>query len=229
MLTAIPPAESRLVSKKEEGKRRAPKQARAKATVEVMLDAAAKLMKEEGYAALTTTRIAKRAGTSVGSVYQYFPNSESIAIALVEDRSLRLADAAREELRELMNAPLEELMPRSVETLIDLYTENKSVLIDLVDADPKLRSVAQSLAAELLNFSTYQGYLTRHLEELGVEDIELAVRITGLVGVSVARAFVAAPEAPVPKEVFAREVGKMLTRYLSADDSTAAGAPPASS
>jgi len=206
------------VSKEKQSKRRAPKQARARATVDVLLEAAARLMKEEGYAALTTTRIAKRAGTSVGSVYQYFPDSEAIAMALVEDRSLHLAGAAREELRDLMTAPLEELMPRSVETLIDLYRENKTVLIDLVDADPKLRSVAQSLAAELLNFSTYQGYLTRHLEDLGIEDVELAVRVTGLVGVAAARAFVAAPEEPVPKEIFAREVGKMLTRYLSAGE-----------
>ncbi len=206
------------MSKEKQSKRRTPKQARARATVDVLLEAAARLMKEEGYAALTTTRIAKRAGTSVGSVYQYFPDSEAIAVALVEDRSLRLAGAAREQLRELMTAPLEELMPRSVETLIDLYRENKAVLIDLVDSDPKLRSIAQSLAAELLNFSTYQGYLNRHLEELDIEDLELAVRVTGLVGVSAARAFVAAPEEPAPKEVFAREVGKMLTRYLSAAD-----------
>ena len=176
------------------------------------------LMKEEGYSALTTTRIAKRAGTSVGSVYQYFPDREAIAVALVEDRCLRVAGAAREELRDLMTAPLEELMPRSVETLIDQYQKNKAVLIDLVDENPSLRSIAQSLAAELLNFSTYQGYLTHHMEELGIEDVELAVRISGLVGVSAARAFVAASEEPVPKEIFAREVGRMLTRYLGADN-----------
>jgi len=206
------------VSKAKEGERRAPKQARAKATVDVLLEAAARLMAEEGSAALTTTRIAKRAGTSVGSVYQYFPDREAIAVALVEDRSLRLAGAARDELRKLMTAPLDELLPKSVETLIDLYRENKAVLIDLVDTDPNLRSIAQSLAAELLNFSTYQGYLTRHLEDREIEDVELAVRITGLVGVSAARAFVAAPEEPVDKQIFAREVGKMLTRYLMAGE-----------
>ncbi len=207
-----------MVDKPKEGGRRTPKQARAKATVEVLLEAAARLMAEEGSTALTTTRIAKRAGTSVGSVYQYFPDSEAIAVALVEDRSLRLAGAAREELRELMSAPLQELMPKSVETLIDLYRENKSVLIDLVNTDPNLQSIAQTLAAELLNFSAYQGYLRYHLEDRDSENLELAVRITGLVGVSAARAFVAAPEEPVDKEIFAREVGRMLTRYLGAEE-----------
>ena len=205
------------MSKASGGKRRNPKQTRAKATVGILLEAAALLMEEEGYEALTTTRIAKRAGTSVGSVYQYFPDREAIAAALVEERSLHLASTAREELRKLMTAPPEELMQRSQETLIDLYRENRAVLIDLVDSDPKLRSIAQSLAAELLNFSTFQGYLNRHLEDLDIEDVELTVRIVGLVGVSAARAFVAAPEEPVPKEVFAREVGKMLSRYLSAE------------
>ncbi|MBJ19169.1 MAG: TetR/AcrR family transcriptional regulator [bacterium] len=207
-----------MVDKAKEDGRRKPKQARAKATVDVLLEAAARLMAEEGAAALTTTRIAKRAGTSVGSVYQYFPDREAIAVALVEDRALRLADTARDELRKLMSSPLEDLMPKSVETLIDLYRENRAVLIDLVDTDPNLRLIAQTLAAELLNFSTYKGYLARHLEARGREDLELAVRITGLVGVSAARAFVAAPEEPVEKDVFAREVGKMLSDYLSAGD-----------
>jgi len=206
------------LSDTKEPSRRTPKQARAKATVDDLLEAAARLMAEEGPAALTTTRIAKRAGTSVGSVYQYFPDREAIVVALVEDRSLRLAGAARDELRKLMTAPLDELLPKSVETLIDLYRENKAVLIDLVDTDPNLRAIAQSLAAELLNFSTYQGYLKRHLEARKTEEVELAVRITGLVGVSAARAFVAAPEEPVEKQIFAREVGKMLARYLTVEE-----------
>jgi hypothetical protein len=44
--------------------------------------------------------------------------------------------------------------------------------------------------------------------------MEVAVRVTGLVGVAAARAFVASREEPLPKRAFAREVGRMLLSYL---------------
>ncbi|WP_207766038.1 TetR/AcrR family transcriptional regulator [Solimonas fluminis] len=58
-----------------------PRQARSRATVEAICDAAARLMQDEGYAAVTTNRVAERAGVSVGSLYEYFPNKQSIVAA----------------------------------------------------------------------------------------------------------------------------------------------------
>lgn len=65
--------------------RKAPRQKRAQATVRAILEATAQLLVEHGYRKTSTNRIAKRAGVSVGSLYQYFPNRESIVIALFED------------------------------------------------------------------------------------------------------------------------------------------------
>lgn len=59
-------------------------QARSRETVEVILEAAAQVFAREGFAAATTERIAERAGVSVGSIYQYWPNKNAIAIALME-------------------------------------------------------------------------------------------------------------------------------------------------
>jgi AcrR family transcriptional regulator len=64
--------------------RKRPKQERSRATVEALLDATAALLVEEGYPRTTTNRIAKRAGVSVGSLYQYFPNKEAVVAALIE-------------------------------------------------------------------------------------------------------------------------------------------------
>lgn len=58
-----------------------PKQARSKATVEAICEASARLMEQEGYAAVTTNRVAELAGVSVGSLYEYFPNKQSIVAA----------------------------------------------------------------------------------------------------------------------------------------------------
>lgn len=63
--------------------RRTPKQERAQATVDAVVEASARILVEEGFARLSTNRLAERAGVSVGTLYQYFPNKESVVEALV--------------------------------------------------------------------------------------------------------------------------------------------------
>jgi AcrR family transcriptional regulator len=79
--------------KLEENQRRAPSQARSKATVEAILEAAARIIRREGEAALTTNRIAEVAGVGVGSLYGYFPDKAAIQLALAR-RMLAEGDAA---------------------------------------------------------------------------------------------------------------------------------------
>ncbi len=63
--------------------RKTPAQARSRQTVNAVLEAAAQLLDREGYARLNTNAIAARAGISIGSLYQYFPNKEAICSALI--------------------------------------------------------------------------------------------------------------------------------------------------
>src|SRR5215469_4047449 len=62
--------------------RRKPKQARAQDTVEVIFEATARILRKEGREALNTNYIAECAGISVGTLYQYFPDKESILVAI---------------------------------------------------------------------------------------------------------------------------------------------------
>ena len=64
--------------------RKSPRQRRSKETVEAMIQAAARVLQTQGAQALTTNEIARVAGVSVGSLYQYFPDKDSIVVALVE-------------------------------------------------------------------------------------------------------------------------------------------------
>ena len=64
--------------------RRKAKQDRARETVGVVLEAAARVLARHGYAGATTNRIAEAAGVSVGTVYEYFANKEAVFEALVE-------------------------------------------------------------------------------------------------------------------------------------------------
>src|ERR1700722_1032131 len=62
--------------------RKAAKQERAQLTVEAILEAASQVFERHGYAHASTNRIAERAGVSIGSLYQYFPNKDAILVAL---------------------------------------------------------------------------------------------------------------------------------------------------
>ena len=62
--------------------RKQPSQARAKRTWHILLDGAAQVLVREGYEKATTDRIAERAGVSVGTLYEYFPNKDSVFAAL---------------------------------------------------------------------------------------------------------------------------------------------------
>lgn len=64
--------------------RKRPVQRRSQVTVEGILAAAAQVFETHGYAAGTTNRIAEQAEVSVGTLYQYFPSKEAVAVALLE-------------------------------------------------------------------------------------------------------------------------------------------------
>lgn len=72
---------------------RTARQSRSKATVEAILEAAARILSQAGWAGLTTNAVAARAGVSVGSLYEYFADKQAIVDALL-DRHLDDAERA---------------------------------------------------------------------------------------------------------------------------------------
>lgn len=84
MATRISGLSDRLGGKRLEPRKR-PVQRRSIETVEQVLAAAAQVFETHGYAGATTNRIAERAGVSVGTLYQYFPSKEAVAVALLEE------------------------------------------------------------------------------------------------------------------------------------------------
>lgn len=70
--------------------RRTPKQRRSQFTRDAIFEATAQIIEAQGEAALTTNRIAERAGVSVGTLYQYFANKDAILIEIAHRESARL-------------------------------------------------------------------------------------------------------------------------------------------
>ena len=123
-------------------RRKAPRQSRAVATVEAILEAATELFASEGYARATTNRIARRAGVSIGTLYQYFPGKDAILAALL--------DRHRRAVHDLLSRSLEEIENPS----IPIETGLRNLLSRLVavhEADPRLsRALSQEVASPVL-------------------------------------------------------------------------------
>jgi len=77
--------------------RKSPVQARSTATLEVLHEATIQVLLKEGIVKCNTTRIAERAGVSVGSIYQYYPNRDSLLAAVLQ----RHLDSVAEKIEEL--------------------------------------------------------------------------------------------------------------------------------
>ncbi|MGI8312227.1 TetR family transcriptional regulator [Saccharopolyspora hattusasensis] len=101
------------------------RQARGERRIELLLDAAAEVFGEVGYAAATTNAIAARAASSPGTLYQFFPNKAEIARALSERYLRQLQQTQRKALAvEHADLPLTELIDAMVDPMIDFNLSN---------------------------------------------------------------------------------------------------------
>ena len=101
--------------------RRRLRQRRARETVEAVLDAVIRILKRHGVRAITTNRIAEVAGVSIGSVYQYFPNKDSIFNALHQRHIDQVDRLIQRTLVEHASSPLEDLMRGMIEAMIEAH------------------------------------------------------------------------------------------------------------
>src|SRR4051812_13705129 len=79
--------------------RKTPSQTRALRTLDALLEAAARILATEGEAAFTTSRIAERAGLSIGTLYQYFPSRKAVIVAMVHRQRARVMRELEEGLQ----------------------------------------------------------------------------------------------------------------------------------
>ena len=86
-----------------------PKQDRSKQLVADILEAAVRVLARDGARKFTTVRVAEQAGVSVGSLYQYFPNKESLLFRLQADEWTETTNMLREILEDQTRAPIDRL------------------------------------------------------------------------------------------------------------------------
>ncbi|WP_283808891.1 TetR/AcrR family transcriptional regulator [Lujinxingia vulgaris] len=107
-----------MVEHDETQPRKEPVQERSRALVEALIEATARILQEDGIEALTTNRVAEVAGTSIGSLYQYFPNKEALLAALVERELARDMELVRAVVAGGRGMTLREVMAQVCERLV---------------------------------------------------------------------------------------------------------------
>src|SRR5580700_104438 len=99
--------------------RKTPLQARSTATVEAISEATIQVLLSHGAERLTTTRVAERAGVSVGTLYQYYPNKQSLLFAVLEDHLDKVSAALEAACEHARHKPLTEMVREVVEAFVD--------------------------------------------------------------------------------------------------------------
>jgi len=102
--------------------RRLPVQKRSRERVERILDAASQLLTEQGYDSVKTNLIAKHAGVSIGSVYQFFPNRFAIINALAGRYREKIADSLATTMGpKSPDRPWEEALEEAFDNLAEMW------------------------------------------------------------------------------------------------------------
>lgn len=126
--------------------RKQPQQARSTELVATILEAAIRVLEKDGAQHFTTARVAEKAGVSVGSLYQYFPNKASILFRLQSDEWRQTTELLRNILEDARKPPLARLR-LLVHAFLRSECEEAAIRMALHDAAPLYRDAPEAGAA----------------------------------------------------------------------------------
>ena len=127
--------------------RKTPVQSRSTVTVEAILEATIQVLLTVGAERLTTTLIAQRAGVSVGTLYQYFPNKQSVLHAVLEVHLTKVVVAVERACAEARQQPVAVMAERIVEAFVTAKLEraDASVALYAVSSNAEANALMQRL------------------------------------------------------------------------------------
>lgn len=123
--------------------RKEPRQARSAQLVSDILEAAIRVLTQEGAHRFTTARVAEKAGVSVGSLYQYFPNKEAILFRLQTDEWKQTSGLMRDMLADPALPPPERLRA-VIRAFFKSEVEEAALRVALDDAAPLYRNAPEA-------------------------------------------------------------------------------------
>ena len=127
--------------------RKTPVQARSAITVEAIFEATIQVLLEVGPDRLTTTQVAERAGISVGTLYQYFPNKHSLLFSLAEQHLGRVAEAVEGACRRNRGKAVSTMIESVVQAFVDakMYRSDVSMALYAVATGPEATALVNKI------------------------------------------------------------------------------------
>jgi AcrR family transcriptional regulator len=193
--------------------RKRPKQARSTDLVAAILEAAAQVLAKEGAPRFTTARVAERAGVSVGSIYQYFPNKAAILFRLQSDEWRQTSDLLRVILEDVRRPPLERLRAL-VRAFIRSECEEAAMRVALDDAAPLYRDAPEAREARASGDRTMEAFMRGALPEASESTRDLAADLIRTTLSKVGKHFSESSRSPAEIKAYAGAMADMFCAYL---------------
>ena len=191
--------------------RKLPQQDRSKFTVEAILTATAHILTEESYDRASTNRIAERAGISIGSLYQYFPNKASLIAALRDRHVSSMMEVIESKLRNLFDAPIEVVLPEIVKASIAAHAINPKLHKVLHEQVPRLNET--EMEDRMTNL--LRTYLAKQYEPINPQQLDHIVFVIERSIEALTHAAVLECSDLLQDGQLEREINEMLLSYLS--------------
>ena len=194
--------------------RKQPSQARSTELVAAILEAAVQVLAKEGAPRFTTARVAEKAGVSVGSIYQYFPNKAAILFRLQSDEWRQTSDLLRGILEDASRPPLERLRAL-VHAFVRSECEEAQVRGALDDAAPLYRDAPEAQEARLSGTRTLQDFMVELMPDVSDAQRVLAGDLIASTLKQVGKAFSETPRTSAEIDAYADAMADMFAAYLA--------------
>jgi len=178
-----------------------------------ILQAAAQVLADEGAQRFTTARVAEKAGVSVGSLYQYFPNKASILFRLQTEEWRRTTALLRRILEDWTKPPLERLRA-AVHAFVRSECEEAEMRQALGDAAPFYRDAPEARELRAAGTRTVQLFIAEALPQAPEATRGLAGDVVMMTLSAVGKHISQTPRTSAAIETYANAVADMLCVYL---------------
>ncbi|MFT4114468.1 TetR/AcrR family transcriptional regulator [Silvibacterium sp.] len=195
--------------------RKSPVQARSTASVDAILEATLQVLLREGREGLTTTRVAMRAGVSVGSLYQYFPNKSSLLQAVLRahlERTYGATVAAGEKYRGL---PLRAMGKGLLADFLAMKFEHIEASLALYQISDDVEGAKIARAIGQQSVAAVAAMLRSSCEPLTTDATSVASMILAAIA-GVSRRMLESEDPHTARQELERELRVMVMAYLDA-------------
>lgn len=193
--------------------RKQPQQARSNELIAAVLEAAVQVLEKEGASRFTTARVAEKAGVSVGSLYQYFPNKAAILFRLQSDEWRQTAELWARILADTDRPALERLRAL-VHAFLRSECDEAKMRIALNDAAPLYRDAPEARDARTSAERAFQAFMQEALPTAPAATRALAGDLITATLSAVGKRFSESPRTPAQIEAYADAMADMFCAYL---------------